>query len=150
METLEVRKDEQNMTYYRRIQVREVKEALNRMYNGKAVGLDDISIEVRCIRDQGISWLTNLFNEILGSKYMPDAWRSILVPIYKTKGDVKSYENYRWIKLMSQTMKLWEKVIEHRLREKTRIKENQFGFMPGWSTADVIYLLRRLMGKYRV
>ena len=32
---------------------------------------------------------------------MPDEWRkSILVPIYKNKGDIQSCTNYRGIKLM--------------------------------------------------
>jgi hypothetical protein len=34
---------------------------------------------------------------------------------------------------MSHTMKLWERIIEHRLRGVTNITENQFGFMPGRS-----------------
>ena len=46
-------------------------------------------------------------------------------------------------------MKLWEKVIEKRLRKDISIIENQFGFMPGRSTTKAIYLLRRLMGLYR-
>ena len=50
---------------------------------------------------------------------------------------------------MSHTMKLWEKVIERRLRAETRISENQFGFMPGRSTTEAIYLLRRLMESYQ-
>ena len=50
---------------------------------------------------------------------------------------------------MSHTMKLWERVIERRLRQETRITENQFGFMPGRSTMEAIYLMRRLMERYR-
>ena len=50
---------------------------------------------------------------------------------------------------MSHTMKLWERVIEHRLRMLTRVSEKQFGFMPGRSTMEAIYLLRRLVEKYR-
>jgi len=65
---------------------------------------------------------------------MPEEWRSILVPIYKNKGDIQSCTNYRGIKLMSHTMKLWERVIEHRLRGMTRVTMNQFGFMPERST----------------
>lgn len=57
--------DEQNLAYYRRIRVREVKDVLKHMDNGKALGLDNIPIEVwKCVEDQGISWLTRLFNEI--------------------------------------------------------------------------------------
>ena len=63
---------------------------------------------------------------------MPEEWmRSILVPIFKNNGDVQSCTHYRGIKLMSHTMKLWERVIEHRLRRVTRVTQNQFGFMPG-------------------
>ena len=46
-------------------------------------------------------------------------------------------------------MKLWERVIERRLRRDVSILENQFGFMPSRSTIEAIYLLRRLMGLYR-
>jgi len=40
-------------------------------------------------------------------------------------------------------------VIERRLRNDVLISENQFGFMPGTSTIEAIYLLQRLMGLYR-
>ena len=45
-------------------------------------------------------------------------------------------------------MKLWERVIEQRVRKETDVSENQFGFMPGRSTMETIYLLRRLMERY--
>ena len=35
------------------------------------------------------------------------------------------------------------------MRRDVAISENQFGFMPGRSTIEAIYLLRRLMGLYR-
>jgi len=51
--------------------------------------------------------------------------------------------------LLSHTMKLWERVIEKRLRKDILISENQFGFMPGRSTTEAIYLLIRLMELYK-
>ena len=51
---------------------------------------------------------------------------------------------------MSHTMKLWKRVIEHRLRLEINISQNQFGFMPGRSTTEAIHLLRHLMETYRV
>jgi hypothetical protein len=91
----------------RRIQESEVKDILKRMKGGNAMGPDGIPIEV---------W-----------NKMPDEWRqSILVPIFKNKGDVQSCTNYREIKLMSHTMKLWERIIEHLLRGVTNVTENQF------------------------
>ncbi|KAL4304934.1 hypothetical protein AHAS_Ahas16G0027900 [Arachis hypogaea] len=81
---------------------------------------------------------------------MPDELRkSTLVTIYKNKGDIQSCGNYRGIKLMSHTMKLWERVIERRLRKETQVTDNQFGFMPDRSTTKAIYLLRRMLERYR-
>jgi hypothetical protein len=50
---------------------------------------------------------------------------------------------------MSHTMKLWERVIEHRLRRMTGITKNQFGFIPGRLTMEVIFLIKQLMERYR-
>jgi hypothetical protein len=97
-----------NRRFVRRIQESEVKEVLKKMKTGKALGPDDIPIEVwRCLGDIAIVWLTKLFNIIFRSNKMPDEWRkSILVPIFKNKGDIQSCTYYRGIKLMSHTMKL--------------------------------------------
>ena len=46
-------------------------------------------------------------------------------------------------------MKLWERVIEHRLRQNVKILENRFGFMPGRLTTEAIHLLRQLMERFR-
>jgi len=81
---------------------------------------------------------------------MPREWRlSTIIPLYKNKGDIQDCKNYRGIKLLSHTMKSWERVIERRLRKDILISENQFGFMPGRSTTKAIYLLRRPMALHR-
>ncbi|MCJ8744040.1 hypothetical protein PDJAM_G00101730 [Pangasius djambal] len=46
-------------------------------------------------------------------------------------------------------MKLWERVVEARLRKIEEICEQQYGFMPRKSTTDAIFALRILMEKYR-
>ena len=79
------------------------------------------------------------------------AWgleESTLVPIYKGKGDIQDCGNYRGIMLMSHTMKIWERIMEARLRRIVEISEEQFGFMPRHSTTDAIFALRQLLGKY--
>jgi hypothetical protein len=115
--------DDLNRCFVRRIHESEVKEALKRMEGGKAMGPDGIPTEVwKCLGDIAIVWLTKLFNHIFQSNKMSDEWRrSTLVPIFKNKGDIQSCTNYQGIKLMSHTMKLWERVIEHRLRGMTHI-----------------------------
>ncbi|KAK3507410.1 hypothetical protein QTP70_019647 [Hemibagrus guttatus] len=129
----------------------EVRKALKRMKSGKAVGPDDIPVEVwKCLGEAAVEFLASLFNRVLESERMPEEWRrSVLVPIFKNKGDVQSCSNYRGIKLMSHTMKLWERVVEARLRKVVDICEQQYGFMPRKSTTDAIFALRILMEKYR-
>ena len=118
--------DDTSRRFVRRIQESKVREALKRMKEDKAMSPDGITIKVwRCLGDVAIVWLTKMFNNIFRSNKMPEKWRrSILVPIYKNKGDIQSCINYRRIKLMSHTMKLWERVIEQRLRGTTQISTN--------------------------
>ncbi|KAK3538100.1 hypothetical protein QTP70_029825, partial [Hemibagrus guttatus] len=129
----------------------EVRKALKRMKSGKAVGPDDIPVEVwKCLGEAAVEFLASLFNRVLESERMPEEWRrSVLVPIFKNKGDVQSCSNYRGIKLMSHTMKVWERVVEARLRKVVEICEQQYGFMPRKSTTDAVFALRILMEKYR-
>jgi hypothetical protein len=98
---LDISSDDLNRQFVRRIQGSEVKDALKMMKGGKAMCSDGIPIEVwRTLRDVAIVWLTKLFNLIFRSNKMPDEWRrSILVPIFKNKGNVQSCTNYRGIKL---------------------------------------------------
>ena len=46
-------------------------------------------------------------------------------------------------------LKLWERIIEARLREIVNIRENQFGFRPGMSTTEPGFALRQLQQKCR-
>ncbi|XP_070015563.1 uncharacterized protein [Nicotiana sylvestris] len=80
------------------------------------------------------------------TKRMPEEWRSsTVVLLYKNKGDIQCCNNYRGIKLLSHTMKFWERVVEVRVRKTTSISDNQFRFMPGRSTTEAIHLIRRLV-----
>ena len=121
------------------------------MKKGKAVGPDELPVEVwTCMEKMGIKFPTKLFNRLLMGERMPEEWRrSVLIPIYKNKGDAQCCGNYRGIKLMSHTMKVWERIIEAKLRDRVEISKQQYGFMPGKGTTDVIFALKMLMEKYR-
>ena len=86
----------------------EIKEALKKMTNGKAKGPDQIPVEMwKCLGEEGLEWLTELFNVIFRTTNMPKEWRSsTVIPLYKNKGDILYYNNFRGIKLLSHTMKL--------------------------------------------
>ena len=85
----------------------EVKNAIRRMKTGKAVGPDELPEEVgKCMGKMEIKFLTKLINRLLVGERMPEEWRrSVLIPIYKNKGDAQCCGNDRGIKL-SHTMKV--------------------------------------------
>ena len=130
---------------------REVKNTLRRMKKGKAIGPDELPVEVwKCMGEMGIKFLTRLFNRLLMGEWMPEEWRrSVLIPNNKNNGDAQCCGNYRGIKLMSHTMEVWERIIETRLRDRVEISKQQYGFMPGKGTTDAMFALRMLMEKYR-
>jgi len=135
----------------RDIEIDEVMEAMRKMRRGRATEPDEIPVELwRCVGRAGLELLTALFSVIFKTNRMPEEWRwSTMVPLYKNKGDVQSCNNYRGIKLLSHTMKVWERVVEMRVRRTVSISDNQFGFMPGRSTTEAIHLIRRMVEQYR-
>ena len=102
---------------------------MKRMQNGKAVGPDDIPMEVwKCLGENALEFLTKLYNRMMESERMPEDWRdSILIQIFKNKGDVQICSNYRGIQLISHTMNLWERVVERRLRSEVAFSKQQYG-----------------------
>jgi len=129
----------------------EVERSLKKMKNGKAVGPDNLPAEVwKSLGKTGIKYLKQELNRIMAEEKIPDEWRkSTLIPVFKNKGDIMDCGNYRGIKLMSHSMKLYERVQETRLRNIVEISEEQFGFMKGKSTMDAIFALRQLQEKFR-
>ena len=65
----------------------------------------------------GSRWKTDLINNIVKEGCTHEDWRkSILVPVYKGKGDPLVCGSYRAIKLLEQPMKVLERVLEKRVR----------------------------------
>ena len=94
--------------------------------------------------DCSVEWLTSLCN-----LRIPDDWKSsILLPVFKGKGNPVECGSYRATKLLEHAMKVTERVFERRIREKVKIDAIQFGFMPGKGTTDAIFRVRQMQEKY--
>ena len=122
---------------------------MKKMKKGKAVDPDKIPVEAwKCFGEAAVDFLKRLFNKILQSGEMPKERRySTLIPIFKNKGDAQCCSNYGGIKLMSHTMKMWERVVDGRIRQKVQLSQQQYCFMPGKSTMDAIFALKNDDGK---
>ena len=120
------------------------------MGRNKACGPDDLTIEaIMVVAEMKPELLTYILQRIMADG-IPDSWKkSKHIPIFKNKGDILECNNYRRIKLTSHFMKLWERIIEVRLRSIVNIRENQFGFRPGMSITEPVFALRQLQEKCR-
>ena len=82
-------------------------------------------------------------------EHAPDGWRnSLTIPLYKGKGDTLQCGKYRGLRLLEHGMKVWERVLNERLKQVTNVGKNQFGFRVGKSTAGAIFIVRQLQEKY--
>ena len=53
------------------------------------------------------------------------------------------------IKFLEHGLKVLERVLEMRIGEQVKIDEMQFGFTPGKSTTDAIFIVRQVQEKFR-
>ena len=125
----------------------EVSAAIRKMKHGKAVGPDNIPIEVFAVlEDIGIDFLTKLLNSIYDSGKIPkDLAKSVFIILPKIPGTMDC-ELYRTISLMSHLTKVLLRIIMARMRKSLRpeISQLQFGFVPDKSTRNAIFTLSML------
>ena len=133
-----------------RITEEEVRVALAKTKVGKAAGPTGLVSEMLTASGEtGVSWLTDLFNAIVKEGSIPADWKkSWMVSVYKGKGDALDCGSYRGIKLLDQAMKVFERVIERKMRNLVSLDDMQFGFRPGRSTTDAIFIVRQIQEKY--
>jgi len=81
---------------------------------------------------------------------VPEDWQSsIIVPVYKGKGDTMQCSSYRAIKLLEHAMKVFERVLDARIREQVKLDDMQFGFTPGKGTTDAIFIVRQMIERFK-
>ena len=98
---------------------------------------------------RGVLWVTDLCNLIVKEGRIPADWsKSWVATVYKGKGDALECSSYRGIRLLDQVMKVFESVIEGKLRKRVNIDEMQSGFCPGKGTTDAIFIIRQVQEKF--
>ncbi len=132
------------------VKISEVKWALQKMKCGKAPGPSGVTSDLmKYAGETGVQELMKIFRGIEAEGTVPEEWgSSFTIPVYKGKGDSLLCGKYRGIRLLEHGMKVWEKILEKRLREMIEIDESQFGFQQGKSTIDAIFVMRQLQEKY--
>ena len=131
----------------------EIRTAIKMLKRNKSCGEDRIinEIFIEC-KDALLPHITKLFNNIFKSGYFPKCWaKGCIVPVYK-KGDKNDTNNYRGITIISCFCKLFTSVLNARLLEwdinDNIITDAQYGFRPGLSTVDAMFVLQTLINKF--
>ena len=87
-----------------------VRKALSRMKSGKAAGPSGVLAEMlKATGEEGIGLTRDrdLVEEVFSTGVIPKDWEeSIILSLYKGKGEALDRENYRGLKLTDQAMKL--------------------------------------------
>jgi len=80
----------------------------------KAPGPSGVTPEMISASGQvGVNVMMHLCQRVLDGKGMPQEWKnSIVVPIFKGKGDPMNCGSYREVKLLEHAMKIVERVLE--------------------------------------
>ena len=96
-----------------------MKKAIDEMENSKAASSTGIVAEMlKASGDIGVNLITKLINAIIRETSVPDEWlKSVMVNIYKGKGDAFVQGNYRGLKLLDHGMKVVERVLDKLMTE---------------------------------
>ncbi|VDO88272.1 unnamed protein product [Heligmosomoides polygyrus] len=134
-----------------KIAVEDIEAALKKMRPGKATGPDDVAADLwKSMYWNPAEWLAKFLNQIVTEKKVPECRRqSTTIPIWKKKGIPADCFNYCPIRLLSHSMKIFERVVNGRFRDIVQLSSNQCGFVAGCGTVDVIHAARLLIEKHR-
>ena len=129
---------------------KEMMEAMNKMKLGKSAEPSKVNMDMIIASGKfGIGVIKKLCQRVLDGKGMPEEWKtSVVVPIFKGKGDVMECGAYRVVKLLEHAMKIVERVLKNRIRGLVTINDMQFGFMPGKGTTHALFILRRMQEEF--
>ncbi|XP_067217103.1 LINE-1 retrotransposable element ORF2 protein [Linepithema humile] len=131
---------------------KEIKEAIKKLRNGKAMGVDGIPGEAWKYGGEEVEeWVWSWCNRVWRGEGWPERWKEgVVVPIRK-KGEGEKVEDYRGVTLMSSCYKIYTITLAERLRreveEKGIVPQSQTGFREGMGTLDNIYVLNYLVNR---
>ena len=90
-----------------------VKKAISKMKSGKAADPSGIVVEmIKAAGDTGATMICDLATVIICDGKVPADWeQSVIVCLYKGKGDAQDRGNFQGPKLTQQAMKILERIV---------------------------------------
>ena len=101
--------------------------------------------------EETVTAISELVNLFIYEENIPEDWKdSVIINCYKGKGDATDRGNYRGLKLLEHVTKVLERVLASLIRSQFDINDMQFGFTPGRSVTDTIYILQEMQEKHLI
>ena len=128
----------------------EIEHAISNLKNGKSPGLDNIYSEY--IKAGGrplLLVLHRLFNLILTTGTIPQAFKTALIVVLYKKGSRLDCGNYRPISLLSHVYKLFISIIASRVKSDlyASFPASQAAYQPGRGTIEQVIALEQIIEK---
>ena len=125
-------------------------KSISKMKLGKAPGPSGVVTEMLKASSYVCNeMIADLTNSIIRDNTMPSEWNdSIIISLYKGKGETLDRGNYRGLKLTEHILKVMERITEDFIRNIVNIDDIQFGIMPGGGTTDAIFIVRQIQEAY--
>ena len=125
----------------------EILAALSEMKEGKAVGVDEIPVEMlKSLGEKALKEVCDICQNMYEEGKWPDDFtKTVLIPLPKKNNAVKC-SDFRTISLICHASKIMLRVLTKRIEAKTKLLlgRNQFGFRKGCGTRDAIGVMRTL------
>jgi len=119
---------------------------------GGGTGNDYINIETLKAGEDTISkTVIKLYTKCLSERRIPTAWNNAKIVLILKKGNKKDLKNYRPICILSNSYKVFTKVLTQRPEKTLFVNQprEQAGFRSRYSTTDHIYIINQLNEKCR-
>ena len=126
--------------------------ALRSMANAKAVGPDELPVELLKLGINNDPTVLRVFHLVIKrvwhQRKVPQRWRDAVIKVLHKKKDRFECGNYRGISLVAHAGKVLLKIVATRLsaycEARNLLPEEQCGFRPHRLTTDMMFAVRRL------
>ena len=129
----------------------EINTCIKKLKRNKSNGPDRIPNEVFIEADEHTKGIyLEILNTIYREEQIPQQWQhGEIKRLYKGKGTKGKCSNDRGITLASNAGKLFERLLNNRIKVETTITESQAGGQQGMATADHLMILNFLINQVK-
>ena len=127
-----------------KINTKEMNHTIKRLQRSKSTGPDDIPKELFIEANETTKEILKaMIENVHKNEEIPPAWEGEIIRLYKGKGQKGKGLNERGITLASNAGKVYERIINERVKKQITITKSQAGGKPGCATTDHLIVLKQ-------